>query len=139
MNGKTFGKHFSQKGRSRFEVNCCWMCKPKLPRNASAVISGIRLLKRLMECSPAAIYWGYLDERARKLNMNFSSAEDCKLPISYKQSSRPFVYLCWEGPCAGSPLMFGTSPRRERLPAATNVMGCVKSTGADGLDRSLPG
>jgi len=48
-------------------------------KNASAVISGIRLLKRLMECPPAAIYWGYLDERARKLNLNFSSAEDLVL------------------------------------------------------------
>ena len=49
---------------------------PLLARNASAVISGIRLLQRLMECSPSAIYWGYLEERAEKLRMNFYTAED---------------------------------------------------------------
>lgn len=48
-------------------------------RNASSVISGVRLLKRLMECNPTAIYWGYLEERAQKLRVNFYSAEDLVL------------------------------------------------------------
>ncbi|CAE7748593.1 KCNH5, partial [Symbiodinium pilosum] len=48
-------------------------------KNAASVISGIRLLKRLMECSPVAIYWGYLQERAHKLHMSFCSVEDLVL------------------------------------------------------------
>jgi len=48
-------------------------------KNASAVISGIRLLQRLMEVSPQAIYWGYLEERAEKLRLNFFTAEDLVL------------------------------------------------------------
>jgi len=48
-------------------------------KNASSVISGVRLLKRLMDCNPTAIYWGYLEERAQKLRVNFYSAEDLVL------------------------------------------------------------
>ncbi|CAK9008195.1 Potassium/sodium hyperpolarization-activated cyclic nucleotide-gated channel 4 (Hyperpolarization-activated cation channel 4) (HAC-4), partial [Durusdinium trenchii] len=48
-------------------------------KNASSVISGVRLLKRLMECNPTAIYWGYLEERAQKLRVSFYSAEDLVL------------------------------------------------------------
>lgn len=58
-------------------VTCC-RC---LSRNASSVISGVRLLKRLMECNPTAIYWGYLEERAQKLRVSFYSAEDSCRPV----------------------------------------------------------
>ena len=40
------------------------------------MISGVRLLKRLMDCSPTAIYWGYLEERAQKLRVSFFTAEE---------------------------------------------------------------
>ncbi|CAJ1355387.1 unnamed protein product, partial [Effrenium voratum] len=48
-------------------------------KNATSVISGIQLLKRLMECSPGAIYWGYLEDRAHKLRIDFHTAEDLVL------------------------------------------------------------
>eukprot|EP00930_Biecheleria_cincta_P083080 TRINITY_DN7270_c0_g2_i6.p1 TRINITY_DN7270_c0_g2~~TRINITY_DN7270_c0_g2_i6.p1 ORF type:complete len:1024 (+),score=174.73 TRINITY_DN7270_c0_g2_i6:679-3750(+) len=47
--------------------------------NAQSIISGIRMLQRLLGNTPASLYWGFLTERAQQLDLPKNSAEDLAL------------------------------------------------------------